>query len=134
MLQFAARVFPWFAAVIALMFAWMGFDELQYDSARRPHQLPSVLFAFAISVLFGVAAASVWLRWRILRPASAVCGGCAALFTISMFKQGWDDAGGVMGPLFLSIAVTIAILGLVLGVKGGSMTPPNTSLERTRGG
>jgi peptidoglycan/LPS O-acetylase OafA/YrhL len=118
MLQFAARAFPWFAVLIALAFAWMGFDELQHDSARRPQQLPSVLFAFAISVLFGLTAASVWLRWSILRPAAVVCGGCAALYAISILMRGWgDDASGVMGPLLLSIAVITAGSGLIVGVK-----------------
>jgi hypothetical protein len=117
MLHLVTRAFPWFAALIALTFAWIAFDEIQYDSARRPHQLPSVLAAFAIAVLFGVAAASAWLRWRILRPAAFLCGGCAALYAISMLIQGWEEASGVLTSLLLSISVITAALGLVVGVK-----------------
>jgi hypothetical protein len=51
-----------------------------------------------------------------------------------MLKQGWDvDASGVLGPLLLTIAATTAALGLIVGIKSAvPMTPPNTSLERTR--
>ena len=136
MLQFASRAFPWIAAFIALTFAWIGVDELQYGSAHRSHQLRSVLFAFGVSVLFGVAAVSAWLRWRILRPAAVVCGGGAAFFAISMLAQGWEgeDASGVLGPILLGAAVITATLGVAVGIKGNPLTPPpNTSLERTCG-
>jgi hypothetical protein len=117
MLQFAARTFPWFAAMIALTFAWIGFDELQYDSARRPHQAQSILFAFAIAVLFGVTAVSAWFRWRIRRPATILCGICLALGTISALTKTWDkvsEAGMVILVVFSGFT---AALALIAGMK-----------------
>jgi hypothetical protein len=116
MLQFATRVFPWLAAMIALTFAWIGFDELQYDSASRPHQLPSILFALAVSVLFGIAAVSFWLRWRTRNLAALMCGSGLALFTISALIQRWDEVSVAVGVAIVAIAGTTAVLGLILGI------------------
>jgi hypothetical protein len=117
MVQFAARVFPWLAAIIAVTFAWIGFDELQYDSARRPHQLPSLLFAIAVSVLFVIAAASFWLRWRTRYLTALVCGGCLALYTISALIQSWDEVSVAAGVVIVAVAGTTATLGLILGFR-----------------
>jgi|SRR5689334_19622469 len=132
MSRIAERVFPWLAAMIALTFAWLGIGEV-FETGNRPHRLSSVLFALAVSVLFGFAAASVWLRWRICRATAFLCGGCAALFTVSGLVKGGDDASGVLGPLLLAIAGATAVFGLISSLKRvETMTPPNKSLERTR--
>jgi hypothetical protein len=117
MVHFATRVFPWLAAIIALTFAWIGFDELNYDPVRRPHQLPSVLFAFSVSILFGIAAASFWLRWRTRHLAALVCGSCLALFTISALIQNWDEVSVAVGLAVVAVAGTTAALGLILGTR-----------------
>jgi hypothetical protein len=133
MLRIAERFFPWLAAMIALTFGWMGVEEV-FETGNRPHRLSSVLFALAVSVLFGVAAASVWFRWRILRSTAFLCGGCAALFTLSVLVKGWDDASGVLGPLFLAISGATTALGLILSMnRVETTTPPDNSLERTHG-
>ena len=120
MLQLAVRAFPWIAALIALAFAWIGFDELQYDSARRPQQVQSVLFAFAISVLFGVAAASAWLRWRIRRPAAILCGVCLALGTISALTKSWDKVSEPVMVIIVAFTTFTAALALIAGTKRAS--------------
>jgi uncharacterized membrane protein len=117
MFQFASRAFPWCAAIIALTFAWIGLDELQYDSARRPQQVQSVLFAFAISVLFGVTAASTWLRWRIRRPAAILCGVCLVLGTISLLTKSWDKVGEAEMVILVIFTGFTAALALISGTK-----------------
>jgi len=120
MLQLALRAFPWIAALIALAFAWIGFDELQYDSARRPQQVQSVLFAFAISVLFGVAAASAWLRWRIRRPAAILCGVCLALVTITALTKSWDKVSEPVMVIIVAFTTFTAALARIAGTKRAS--------------
>jgi len=117
MLQFAARAFPWLAAIIAITFAWIGFDELQYESARRPLQVQSVLVAFAISAFFGVAAASAWLRWRIRRPAAILCGVCLALGTISALTKPWDEVSEAVMVIIVVFTGFTAVLALIAGIK-----------------
>jgi hypothetical protein len=119
--RIAERTFPWLAALIALLFLWIGFDELQYDSARRPHQFQSVLYAFAISALFGITATACLLRWRIGRVAALVCAGCLVLFTISGLREGgWEDASGIFSIGLLVFAGIASALGLILGLLGRS--------------
>jgi hypothetical protein len=120
MFQFASRAFPWLAVIIALTFAWIGFDELQYDSARRPQQVQSVLFAFAISVLFGIAAVSSWLRWRIRRPAAILCAGCLALGTISALAKDWDEVSQAVMIIIVLFTALTAALALIAGMKRAS--------------
>jgi threonine/homoserine efflux transporter RhtA len=135
MSRIAERLFPWLAASIALLLMVIGFDELHYESARRPHQLTSVLFAFAFSVLFGIGAASCWLRLRIRRLVALVCGACLTVYTLSALREGgWGDANGiVLVGIVVSSGITAA-LGIILGAKGfTTKSPPDTSLERARG-
>jgi hypothetical protein len=115
--SFVTRAFFWLAAIIALTFSWIAFDEMQYDSTGRPHQFMSVLVALAIAVLFGIAAASAWFRWRTLRPAAFLCGGSAALYAISVLTRSTGEVSGVSASLLLSVSVITAALALTVGIR-----------------
>lgn len=118
MLRVAERLFPWLAASISLLLMVIGFDELRYESAHRPHQLTSVLFALGFSVLFGVGAASCWLRLRIRRLVALVCGACMAVYTLSGLREGgWDEANGIVLVGIVIFSGITAALGLILGAQ-----------------
>ena len=125
MSRIAVRIFPWLAALVAVTFAWIGFSELQEQS---PIRVPSILVAFAISMLFGVTAASLWLQWRIRRLAAIACGLCLALGTFSALTKSWDKVSETGMVILVAITSVTAILALIVGA---SRTPPDTSVERS---
>jgi hypothetical protein len=113
MSRFAERIFPWLSALIAIAFVSIGIDELFYETGPRPHRFESVLWAFAISVVFGLSAASIWLRWRVSRIVALVCGLCVAAWLVSALIGSWDkvsEAGMVVLVVFACFTAALAFI------------------------
>jgi len=113
MSRFAERIFPWLSALIAIAFMSIGIDELFYEPGLRPHRFESVLWAFAISVVFGLSAASIWLRSRVSRIAALVCGLCLGAWLVSALIGSWDkvsETGMVVLVVFVGFSAALAFI------------------------
>ncbi len=115
MQRIAQLSFPWLSGAIAAYCLWDGIDvylnQLAYVGL-------SATVAFVGAGVFGLAALSVWRRWRIQRVLASIAGAILVLYALSVVFLGWEDVGGaaVAVPLALATGVT-GFLGFFTGGK-----------------
>jgi hypothetical protein len=113
--RFAQLIFPWLSGAVAAYCVWDGVDvylnELAYVGL-------SATVAFVGAGVFGLAALSVWRRWRMQRVLASIAGAILVLYALSVVFLGWEDVGGasVAVPLALATGVT-GFLGFFTGAK-----------------
>jgi|SRR5688572_17660501 len=115
MQRIAQLLFPWLSGATAVFCLWDGIDVSLHQLAYAGL---SASVAFAGAGLFGLAALSVWLRWRVQRIVSSIAGAVLMLYALSVVFLGWEDVGGasVAVPLALGTGVT-GVLGFFTGGK-----------------
>jgi hypothetical protein len=116
MQRIAQLLFPWLSGAIAAFCLWDGIDVALHQLAYAGL---SVTVAFIGAGLFGFAALSVWMRWRMQRIVASIAGAILVLYALSVVFLGWEDVGGapVAVPLALGAGAT-GILGFFTGGKG----------------
>jgi hypothetical protein len=93
MLALGRTVYPYLAAILAILCLWLAFAGM-----TRP--VPSYQFLEAVvmlgaAALFGLGAVSSWLNWRVRSAVAWIVGGLLLLYAVSVLALGWEDMGGV---------------------------------------
>src|SRR5688500_15588230 len=118
MRRVAQLIFPWLAGAFSACCLWEGVDislhQLSYASL-------SATVSFACAALFGIAALAVWRNW-VIRRAIAICAGAIlVLYALSVVFLGWEDVGGAVVAIPLSLlTASVGILGMLASKKSTS--------------
>jgi hypothetical protein len=130
MASLARTLFPYLAAILAILCAWLAFAAM-----TRPvpsYQFLEAAVMLTAATLFGLASVSTWRDWRMRRAVSWITGGLLLLYAASVVTLGWHDMGGVRLALSVFLLTSVSGLTAIVAASQRSVAPPNTSLERTR--